>query len=121
MRISDWSSDVCSSDLGRPGFGEVKIGRDIGLFASEQILNDITLLSSGTPAGNVAPSNTTLGRIGVGYIYTDFQPQITYTTPSFSGFTASIGIFEPLSSLTGPAESNKEPGFQGKQIGGAHV
>ncbi|WP_176593806.1 porin [Sphingobium sp. EM0848] len=102
--------------FGRPGFGEVKIGRDIGLFASEQILNDITLLSPGTPAGNVAPSNTTLGRIGVGYIYTDFQPQITYTTPNLSGFTASIGIFEPLSSLTGPAESNKEPGFQAKLV-----
>lgn len=102
--------------FGRVGFGEVKIGRDIGLFGSEGILNDITLLSSGTPAGNVAPSNTTLGRIGVGYIYTDFQPQITYTTPSFSGFTASVGIFEPLSSLTGPSESNKQPGFQGKLV-----
>ncbi|MCP1469732.1 hypothetical protein J3E64_001414 [Sphingobium sp. OAS761] len=102
--------------FGRAGFGEVKIGRDIGLFGSEGILNDITLLSSGTPAGNVAPSNTTLGRIGIGYIYTDFQPQITYTTPSFSGFTASVGIFEPLSSLTGPSESNKQPGFQAKLV-----
>ncbi|MBH1999471.1 MAG: porin [Sphingomonadaceae bacterium] len=102
--------------FGRAGFGEVKIGRDIGLFGSEAILNDITLLSSGTPSGNVAPSNTTLGRIGTGYIYTDFQPQITYTTPSFSGFTASLGIFEPLSSLTGPEESNKQPGFQAKLV-----
>ncbi|KRB85287.1 hypothetical protein ASE00_00280 [Sphingomonas sp. Root710] len=102
--------------FGRAGFGEVKIGRDIGLFASEQILNDITLLSSGTPAGNVAPSNTTLGRIGTGYIYTDFQPQITYTTPAFAGFQASVGIFEPLSSLTGPAEANKEPGIQAKIV-----
>lgn len=102
--------------FGKPGFGEVKIGRDIGLFGSEQILNDITLLSSGTPAGNVAPSNTTLGRIGTGYIYTDFQPQITYTTPNLAGFTASIGIFEPLSSLTGPAEANSQPGFQAKLV-----
>jgi hypothetical protein len=102
--------------FGRRGFGEVKIGRDIGLYGSEQILNDITLLSSGTPAGNVAPSNTTLGRIGTGYIYTDFQPQITYTTPSLAGFQASVGIFEPLSSLTGPAESNKQPGFQAKLV-----
>jgi hypothetical protein len=102
--------------FGRAGFGEVKIGRDIGLFGSEAILNDITLLSSGTPAGNVAPSNTTLGRIGTGYIYTDFQPQITYTTPNFSGFTASVGIFEPLSSLTGPDEANKQPGFQAKLV-----
>lgn len=100
--------------FGKPGIGTFKIGRDIGLFASEAILNDITLLSTGTPGSNVAPGNTSLGRIGVGYIYTDFQPQITYTSPSFAGLQASIGVFQPLSSLTGPAESNSAPGFQGK-------
>lgn len=100
--------------LGRAGFGELKIGRDIGLFGSEGILNDITLLSSGSPGGNVAPGNTTLGRIGVGYIYTDFQPQITYSTPNMGGFQASAGVFQPLSSLTGPAETSRSPGFQGK-------
>ena len=100
--------------FGRAGFGEVKIGRDIGLFGSDAILNDITLLSSGAPGGNVAPANTTLGRIGSGYIYTDFQPQITYTTPSLSGFKAAVGVFQPLSSLTGPAEQNGSPDFQAK-------
>ncbi|CDO36286.1 porin [Novosphingobium sp. KN65.2] len=100
--------------FGKPGLGTIKIGRDIGLFASEGILNDITLLSSGTPGNNVAPGNTTLGRIGVGYIYTDFQPQITYTSPNFSGFQASVGVFQPLDSLTGPAQSNSSPGVQGK-------
>ncbi|MDE2562523.1 MAG: porin [Sphingomonadales bacterium] len=100
--------------LGHKGFGELKIGRDIGLFGSDAILNDITLLSSGPPGGNVAPANTTLGRIGSGYIYTDFQPQITYTTPSFSGLQASVGVFQPLQSLTAPAQSNSSPDFQGK-------
>ncbi len=100
--------------FGRPNVGTFKIGRDIGLFGSEGILNDITLLSSGTPGNNVAPGNTTLGRIGVGYIYTDFQPQITYTSPNLKGLQASVGVFQPLSSLTGPAESNSAPGFQGK-------
>ena len=100
--------------IGREGFGELKIGRDIGLFGSEGILNDITLLSAGTPGGNVAPGNTTLGRIGIGYIYTDFQPQITYSTPSLHGLQASVGVFQPLESLTAPAQSNKTPGFQGK-------
>ncbi|WP_408590766.1 porin [Novosphingobium sp.] len=100
--------------LAHDGFGELKIGRDIGLFGSDAILNDITLLSSGSPGGNVAPANTTLGRIGIGYIYTDFQPQITYTTPSLQGFKASAGVFQPLSSLTGAAQNNKAPGFQGK-------
>lgn len=102
--------------FGKPNVGTFKIGRDIGLFGSEAILNDITLLSSGTPGNNVAPGNTTLGRIGVGYIYTDFQPQITYTSPSFSGVTASVGVFQPLESLTGPAQNNSEPGFQGKIV-----
>lgn len=101
--------------FGRAGFGEIKIGRDIGLFASEAILNDITLLASGTPAGNVAPSNTTLGRIGIGYIYTDFQPQITYTTPKFGGAQLSVGVFQPLTTI-GETEYNATPGFQGKLV-----
>ena len=28
-------------------------------------------------------SNTTLGRIGLGYLYTDFKPQISWTLPSW--------------------------------------
>lgn len=99
--------------FGRPGFGEVKIGRDIGLFGSDAILNDITLLAVGTAAGNAAPSNTSLGRIGVGYIYTDFQPQITYTSPKFGGFQFAAGAFQPLRTL-GSGEVNRTPGFQGK-------
>jgi len=101
--------------FGKPNIGEFKIGRDIGLFGSEAILNDITLLSSGTPAGNAAPSNTTLGRIGIGYIYTDFQPQITYTTPKFGGFQASVGVFQPLTTI-GSGEINGTPGFQAKLV-----
>lgn len=100
--------------IGKPKFGTVKLGRDIGLFGSDAILNDITLLSSGTPAGNVAPGNTTMGRIGAGYMYTDFQPQMTYTTPSLRGFQASVGVFQPLSSLTGQVQANSQPGFQAK-------
>ena len=100
--------------FGKPNLGTIKIGRDIGLYGSDAILNDITLLSSGAPGNNVAPSNTTLGRIGSGYIYTDFQPQITYTSPKFGGVQASAGVFQPLDSLTGPAQNNSAPGFQAK-------
>jgi predicted porin len=99
--------------FGRTNLGEFKIGRDIGLFGSDAILNDITLLSVGSTGGNAAPSNTSLGRIGIGYIYTDFQPQITYTSPKFAGFQASLGVFQPLVTI-GRSEVNKNPGFQGK-------
>lgn len=97
----------------KKGFGEVKIGRDIGLFGSDAILSDVTLLGVGTAAGNAAPSNTSLGRIGLGYIYTDFQPQITYTTPDMNGFKLSAGIFQPLATA-GQNELNDTPGFQAK-------
>lgn len=99
--------------VGKPQLGELKIGRDIGLFGSDAILNDITLLSVGPTGGNAAPSNTSLGRIGLGYIYTDFQPQITYTSPKIAGFQASVGAFQPLVTI-GNNEVNKNPGFQGK-------
>ena len=99
--------------FGRANFGEVKIGRDIGLFGSDAILNDITLLAVGTAAGNGAPSNTSLGRIGLGYIYTDFQPQITYSSPKFGGLQVSGGIFQPLTTV-GFNEVNDSPGYQAK-------
>ena len=99
------------------GFGEFKAGRDIGLFGSEAILSDMLLLGVGGTGGNAAPSNTSLGHIGTGYIYTDFQPQITYTTPDLGGFKASLGIFQPLDTVAvlGPnLTGHDSPGFQGK-------
>jgi len=66
----------------------VKLGRDIGIFGKDAILDDMTLLGVGTAGPtNVAPSNTSLGRIGIGYIYTDWEPQITYTTPTTMDFS----------------------------------
>ena len=82
--------------IGTPTVGTFKIGRDLGLFGSDAILNDATLLGVGTAANIAAPGNTTLGRIGLGYVYADWIPQVTYTTPDFNGFTASFGAFTPL-------------------------
>ena len=82
--------------VGTPEYGTLKIGRDLGLFGGEAILNDFTLLGVGTPAGNAAPTNTALGRIGIGYIYADWIPQITYTTPGWNGFTASVAMMTPM-------------------------
>lgn len=105
--------------LGTPTFGTFKIGRDIGIFASDAILNDLTLLGSGTPAGNAAPGNTTLGRIGIGYLYTDFVPQVSYKSPNFNGFTFAGGIFTPYSQLptdpeSGAMNGHDLPGIQGQ-------
>jgi len=82
--------------FGDASWGTVKMGRDIGIFGKDAILDDMTLLGVGTAGGNAAPGNTSLGRIGLGYIYTDWLPQITYTTPNFMGFTGTAGVFTPL-------------------------
>lgn len=82
--------------FGDASWGTVKMGRDIGLFGKDAILDDMTLLGVGTALANSAPGNTSLGRIGIGYIYTDWEPQITYTTANLGGFTGSFGVFQPL-------------------------
>jgi predicted porin len=76
--------------FGDKSWGTFKLGKDLGVFASDAILNDMTLLGVGAP--NSAGTNTTLGRIGTGYIYADWKPQISYTTPNFSGLQATVAI-----------------------------
>src|SRR3989449_6141357 len=100
--------------------GTVKVGRDIGLFGSDAILADMTLLGVGS-GGAVGAGNTTLGRIGVGYIYTDWIPQISYSSPKYGGFQYSAGVFQGMdvSPFSGDPSSaslkgHEQPGFQGK-------
>jgi predicted porin len=104
--------------FGTKDAGTVLAGRNIGLFGADVILNDMTLPGVGAPgsAAGPAPSNTTLGGIGYGYIYTDWLAQIDYTTPDFSGFQVTLGAYDPLNSLTdeGTADPKKAPGFHAK-------
>jgi hypothetical protein len=102
--------------FGNADMGTVLAGRNIGLFGADAILNDMTLLGVGAGGSNAAPTNTSLGSIGYGYIYTDWLAQINYTTPDLSGVKVTVGIFDPLESLTdgtGPTPK-ATPGFHGK-------
>jgi len=82
--------------FGDKSWGSIKIGKDLGIFASDAILNDMTLLGVGS-GGSISGSgdNTTLGRIGTGYIYAAWKGQVAYTTPNFNGFQATIGLTNP--------------------------
>src|SRR6266480_4545195 len=103
--------------FGNKNMGTFTLGRNIGLFGADAILADMTLPGVGVAgsASGPAPSNTTLGSIGLGYIYTDWLAQIDYTTPDFSGLNFTIGIFDPINALgvAGPV-GKKAPGFHGK-------
>ena len=78
--------------FGDKSWGSVKVGKDLGIFASDAILNDMTLLGVGGGAGALAGNTTTLGRIGTGFIYADWKSQLAYTTPNMSGFQATFGL-----------------------------
>jgi hypothetical protein len=105
--------------IGRPDFGTVKIGRDVGIFGADAIFNDDTIFGSGIPYFNAAPRNSTLGRIGYGYVYADFMPQITYTSPDYHGFTGTIGVMSPLEEFnfsgdSGAMSGHDQPMLQGR-------
>jgi predicted porin len=104
--------------FGNKDMGTFTLGRNIGLFGADVILADMTLPGVGAPgsAAGPSPSNTTLGGIGLGYIYTDWLAQIDYTTPDLSGFALTVGIFDPINSLSdiGEVEAKKAPGFHAK-------
>jgi hypothetical protein len=77
-------------------WGMITVGRDLGVFGSDAILADMTLLGVGTVSDlAVGGGNTTLGRIGVGYLYADWKAQIQYASPDFSGFTFNVALVDP--------------------------
>jgi predicted porin len=103
--------------FGNKDIGTFTFGRNFGLFGFDAIINDMTIPGVGVAgsASSANPANTTLGSIGFGYLYTDTLAQMNYTTPDFSGFNATIGIFDPLNSLSdGNNQPKKAPGFHGK-------
>ena len=106
--------------FGDKSWGSIKMGKDLGIFASDAILSDMTLLGVGAGGAGAAAGalNTSLGRIGTGYIYTDWKPQIAYTTPNMSGFQATVGISQAYvassAGLTTSSGQNAAPAYEGK-------
>lgn len=88
-------------------YGELLAGRALNLYQGKNILNDMTLLTAGTIPGKAFRSGTTLGHIGYGYLYTNFGPQIRYTTPDMAGVKVALEIAEPyrISADTGKTNS----------------
>jgi len=87
-------------------YGELLAGRALNLFQGKNILNDMTLLTAGTIPGSAFRGGTTLGHIGYGYLYTNFGPQIRYTTPDMGGVKVAIEVAEPYKISADTAKTN---------------
>jgi len=90
--------------FGDKSWGSIKLGKDLGVFAGDAILNDMTLLGVGL-GGSRSGGATTLGGIGSGYIYPAWRGQIAYTTPNMNGFQATVAITNPDQGTTGSSST----------------
>jgi len=107
--------------FGDKSWGEIKLGKDLGIYASDAILNDMTLLGVGSGAGGLAGNTTTTGRIGTGFMYADWKAQVAYTTPNWNGFQATVGVTQAFNaqalgstSLGSVGRGGSTPAFEGK-------
>src|SRR5437660_4391258 len=81
--------------VGLKNGSQILAGRELGLFSRQNILQDMTLYGVGSVGVGPAATQgggTTLGRIGYGYLYPNFDGQVPYSTkPGQTQF--SLGMF----------------------------
>ena len=110
--------------FGDKSWGSIKLGKDLGIYASDAILNDMTLLGVGSGAGFLAGNTTTLGRIGTGFMYADWKSQIAYSSPNWNGFSFTAGVTQAWNAISAPnnpflsdetlSRGGSSPAFEGK-------
>jgi len=107
--------------FGDKSWGTILLGKNLGEFGRDAILLDQTLLGVGSQGvvGTAGGTTTTLGRIGTGFLYADFQGQMNYTTPNFNGFQAVAGVVQPINTLNqgtslASSGSQSQPAFEAK-------
>jgi len=91
-------------------FGTVSLGTTLSLFQRQAILNDMTLFGVGAFLGTEG-GGTTLGRIGSGYVYPEFNSRMAWKSPDMSGFSIEVGLFDPDENTAAGFETDS-PQFQ---------
>ena len=94
-------------------FGTISFGRTLGLFARQAILRDMTLFGVGDMVG-ADGGGTTLGRIGEGYIYSEFRTRFSYKSPNINGFQLEVGAFDPQEPIASLGWATDTPKFEGE-------
>ncbi len=89
--------------VGMKNGSQVLAGRELGVFLRQNLLNDMTLYGTGAQGG-VQARGTTLGRIGYGYLYPNFNAQITYSSAAANPTQFTLGLFQP-SAFAGHGET----------------
>jgi len=80
--------------VGMKNGSQILAGRELGVFLRQNLINDMTLYGTGAQGG-VQGRGTTLGRIGYGYLYPNFNAQITYSSTAAKPTQFTVGLFQP--------------------------
>ena len=97
--------------LGNAAMGTFKLGRDYGIFGSNAILGDMTLLGAGSPNRATQQGRVTLGHIGAGYSYLGTYGQIGYSSPALGdGLKIDAALVSPVDAS--PFTSSNSPQLQ---------
>jgi hypothetical protein len=100
--------------IGLKDGSQILAGRELGLFSRQNILNDMTLFGVGAVGiGAGGAGGTTLGRIGYGYLYPNFDAQVTYSTKPGQA-QLSIGLFQPSALGSGTYQFTRIPRVEGE-------
>jgi predicted porin len=79
-------------------FGQIMLGKGLGLYSANNILLDQTLYGVGatglSAAGDQNTGVTSLGRIGYGYDYANWRSQIRWTSVDMNGFKVALAVVD---------------------------
>jgi hypothetical protein len=92
--------------VGMKNGSQLLAGRELGVFLRQNLVNDMTLYGTGAQGG-VQARGTTLGRIGYGYLYPNFNAQITYSSTAAKPTQFTVGLFQP--SVNGALDETELP------------
>ncbi len=102
--------------FGNKDMGNIKIGRDYGLFGLDAVLNDMTLLGVGAATQGTQNGRVSLGHLASGYTYAGTYGQMVYTSPAMGGLSVDAGFFNPVNTTLGVAANvaSSGPAFQAR-------
>jgi hypothetical protein len=76
-------------------FGTITAGKDFGVFNTSAIGDKASQGGVGWLGGGADTGNTTGGRIGTGYVYANFNPQVKFASNNYNGFKFKVAVINP--------------------------
>jgi hypothetical protein len=76
-------------------FGTITAGKDFGVFNSSAIGDKASQGGVGWLGGGADTGNATGGRIGTGYVYANFNPQVKFASNDYNGLAFKVALINP--------------------------